>query len=151
MNIFLALADRYLWFLALAATVVYAYVLQARFAALGAAHAERAPGYERMLTWFTGLSGGLWVLMGAAIIAGGVPGVSAFLNPAAGGLWVIVWHGAFVGLLLGGAVWIFLRGGAQFLAEHPGLLPAWPPDAAAVKRVYGVVVALALAAELMIW
>lgn len=151
MEIVLALLGRHFWFLALAATVVGAYVFQRRFTALAAAHPERADGYERALTWFTGLSGGLWLLMGVGIVAGGVPSVLSYLDPARGNMYVLLWHAAVVGALLAGAVWVFLRGGARFVVDHPGLLHVAPSRPGQVKLLYTLCLVAGLVVEAALW
>lgn len=96
---------------------VWGYKAQPRIAE----NPRTGPGYRRLIrSWF--IYGNVpWVVMGAGIIFGGIPSVFHYFNPRNGAYVIAFWLSVTV-LWVALIYWIFFRGGAEDLIEHPGLL-----------------------------
>lgn len=149
-GIFLLLT-RHFWAVLLIVTALNAAALRRRFRGFIAQHPERERAYGQMLAWFAGVNVLLWGTMGVGILFGGVPHIFAYLAPASGNPFVLAWHGLYVGLALLGLVWVFFRGGAEFLVDHPGLLRVGGLSPGLVKLWAGLVLLGGLLAEMTLW
>jgi hypothetical protein len=150
MDIFTFIA-RYFWLLALVMTGVNAAIYRRRLVILTVDHPERVEGYRRYIIGFVAVSGLLWLIMGAGIIFGGLPSVFAYFNPAAGNPFVLAWHATAVVLWVVGLIWLFFRGGAQFIIDHPGILNFNPTRPIHVQLWYLACLAGGVAGEVMMW
>jgi len=82
---------------------------------------ELETGYRRLICWWL-IGGNLpWLVMGAGIVLGGVPSVFHYFNPR-NGPFVIAFYVTIVILWIASFYWIFFRGGAEDLINHPGML-----------------------------
>ncbi len=63
-----------------------------------------------------------WVIMGIGLKVGGVSHLNDYLYPSNGNIFVFAWWTCLWGLILLFNYWIWFRGGAQMLIDHPGLL-----------------------------
>ena len=95
-------------------------------------HPELAEGYERLVRGFIMWGNLPWLVMGAGLTFGGVPGMDAFFvrprNP-----YVLAFHLTVVGLWIALGWWVFGGGGADDLARHPGLINLRNPTPSAIK------------------
>ena len=142
---------RYFWLFALAITGVNAFIYRQRIQALSAEHPERAEGYRRFLTGFVAVSALVWLVMGIGIMFGGVPTIFSYFSPATGNLFVWAWHATIVAVWIAGIVWLFFRGGAQFIIDHPGLANSTPTKPIQVQLWYLICLAGGIAGEVMMW
>ncbi len=81
-----------------------------------------------------------WVVMGAGIVFGGVPSVVHYFDPR-NGPFVIAFYVSVVVVWILTAYWVFLRGGAEALIRHPGLLYMPSQDPGAVKGLVALMLA----------
>jgi hypothetical protein len=99
-----------------------------------AAHPELEEGYRSLVRGWL-LYGNLpWIVMGAGIVFGGVPSVFHYFDPR-NGPYVIAWYVTVVALWILTAFWVFVRGGAEALIRHPGLLNLPSQEPWAVKAL----------------
>jgi hypothetical protein len=99
-------------------------------------------GGYRQLFWGVLFWGNLpWMVMGAEIELGGVPGIFSFFRPRDGNPFVLAWHGVVIVLWILGFYWLFARRGAEFLIDHPGLLRGNPKNPAVIRLYYCLAVA----------
>lgn len=150
MNIFLLITNHF-WLLALVVTAINAAFYRQRIATLAADHPERVEGYRRFLVGYVAVNAVVWLVMGFGVVVGGVPGAFAYLNPATGGPFVLLWHVTVVAVWIVGIVWLFFRGGAQFFIDHPGLLTFTPTRPWHMQLFYLACLAGGVAAEVMMW
>jgi hypothetical protein len=134
-----ALIVRHSWLLFIAVTCANGAAWWIRGKKEMALHPELAPGYRSLIRGWVVYGNIPWVVMGMGILFGGVPSAFDYLNPR-NGPFVVAWYVSVVALWVATAHWIFLRGGAEAMVRHPGLLNQPAPQASAIKGV----VALAL-------
>ena len=89
-----------------------------------------------------------WVVMGVGIVYGDVPSDFHYFDPR-NGPFVVAWYVTVVVLWVLTAYWVFLRGGAEALIRHPGLLnlpvqEPWAVKAAVVLMLLGGVAGLTM-------
>lgn len=78
-------------------------------------------GYRRLINGWVTYGNIPWLVMGAGIPFGGVPSVFHYLNPRNGPFVIMFWL-SVVAVWILTFYWLFLRGGAEELISHPGLL-----------------------------
>jgi hypothetical protein len=139
---------RYAWVLFIAVTCANGAIWWSRGKREIARHPELAEGYRSLLRGWLVFGNLPWLVMGAGILLGGVPGVFEYFNPR-NGPFVIAWYVTVVALWFATVFWIFLRGGAEALSRHPGLpnLPVqepWAVKALVVLMLAGGVAGLTM-------
>jgi len=77
-------------------------------------------GYRSLVRGFVVWGNIPWLIMGAGILFGGVPSIFHFFNPRSPNPFVTAWFGSIIVLWIACSHWLFLRGGAEQLARHPG-------------------------------
>ena len=90
-----------------------------------------------------------WVVMGIGCTVGGVPAVFSYFRPQDGNPCVLAFWVSLVLLWILGFYWMFFRGGAQALADCPGLLSEGIRSALMIKFLYVLGVASGVAAIIM--
>ena len=110
-----------IWLGFIAITFVTAAIWRRRGRKRIAEHPESAEGYRRLTRAFM-LWGNLpWVVMGLGLTLGSVDSVGSYLKPADANLWVVAFYLSIAVTWVFGLWWVFRRGGAQQLVDHPGL------------------------------
>ena len=94
-----------------------------------------------------------WVVMGFGVVFGGVPTGFHFFNPKDLNPFVLAFHAAIflhVALI---ARWVYFKGGAEFIAEHPDIMPmrGMPASPAAIKSFNALLIIVALTVEILMW
>jgi hypothetical protein len=134
MNAFLVF--RYFWLIAIAVTLANALILKIRSQDYIRQRPELARGYSRLF-WGVLFFGNLpWFVMGLGIEFGGVANTFSYFRPRDGNPFVLGFFGVVVLLWILGFYWIFVRQGAEFLIEHPGLFRGKPKSSATIKLFY---------------
>jgi hypothetical protein len=83
---------------------------------------ELREGYKKLIRGFILWGSIPWLLMGFGLLLGGVDSIFDYLQPRKANPWVMVWYLSAIVLLVLFLWWIFARGGAQKIVDHPGLL-----------------------------
>lgn len=113
---------RYFWLLMIAMTIGNGLLWWNRGRAARQQHPHLVVGYRRLIAWW--LIGGSipWLILGAAVLTGEIRSVIEVVDIIHAGRLTIAFFISvlFLGLALN--YYIFLRNGAQELADHPGLL-----------------------------
>ena len=63
-----------------------------------------------------------WIVMGIGCTIGKVPSAWQYFNPQNGNPYVLAWFASVFLLWILGTYWLFLKGGAETLAKHPGII-----------------------------
>ena len=98
-----------------------------------------------------------WVIMGIGNLSGATSSLLDFLQPRDLNPMVLAFHLYIIILYLLGGYWIYLRGGAEFIERHPGLIRSRSPTgvsevtAKQMKFFYPLMVAGGLLAMIMMW
>jgi hypothetical protein len=86
---------------------------------------ERDPslteGYRSLIRGYVTWGNIPWVVMGSGILFGGVPSMFHYFNPRYPNPFVAAFFGSIFVLWAAGTYWLFARGGAEQLINHPGL------------------------------
>lgn len=89
-------------------------------------HIARRPelrqGYKRLILNFVFWGSIPWLLMGMGLSVGSAASIFDYLKPREADPWVLGWYAACIGIWIRCLWWIFKQGGAQELADHPGLM-----------------------------
>lgn len=112
MNLFLFLG-RYFWLVCLAMTAInYARGIRS-LAVKGPSDPTASVEAIALRRWFAIASALPWVVMGWAIMLGGVPNFWYFFRPQDRNSYVLAWFATLFGLALYFAYWVFFCGGAE--------------------------------------
>ena len=106
----------------------------------GRPYRERDPslteGYRSLVRGFLFWGNVPWLVMGLGILVGDVPTIFHYFNPRSLDPFVLGWFGSIFFLWVLGTHWIFLRGGAERLVDHPGLIRPQSRSPAAIKNLW---------------
>jgi len=112
MNLF-SFLGRYFWLVCLAITAInYARGIRS-LSSKAPADPLGSPEAIELRRWFAIGQGLPWVVMGWAIMLGGVPNIWYFFRPQDRNPYVLAWFATVFGLALYFAYWVFFRGGAE--------------------------------------
>ena len=104
---------RYFWALGLIVSA-YHYVLGMRaLASKGPSDPRASPAAISLRRWFAVVGAVPWVVMGWAIIIGGVTNIWYFFRPQDHNPYVLAWFATLFILAVGFAFWVFLLEGAE--------------------------------------
>jgi hypothetical protein len=115
MNLFSSVG-RYFWLLCLGLSA-YRYVVGIRsIATMGPSDPRASPAAIALRRWFALVSALPWVVMGWAILIGGVPNIWYFFRPQDRNPYVWVWFATLFAIAFGFAFWVFILAGAEKVA-----------------------------------
>lgn len=84
---------------------------------------ERKESYNKLIKGWLIYANIPWVIMGFGMLTGITNDMRDFFNPSQMNLIVLVFFFSIIFLWLLGSYWIYLKGGAEMLVEHPGFIP----------------------------
>ena len=117
-----ALINKWAWAFFILVTLVNAAAFVNRGRRESQANPERREGYRTITRAFVIWCNLPWVVMGVGRVYGGVPSIFSFFRPRDGNPYVIAFFCSVFLLWTLVTYWLILRGGAQKLVDHPGLL-----------------------------
>jgi hypothetical protein len=127
---------RYFWMAGIAVNLVNALVLKSRSRSFIEQRPELAAGYAKLFYGVIFWGSLPWIVMGAGMVSGGVPSLISYFHPRDGNPFVIAFFGIVILLWLLGFYWLFVRRGAEFIVEHPGLFQGDPKSPAMIRAIY---------------
>jgi hypothetical protein len=130
----MGLIFRHAWLISIAVTCANGVSWWVRGKKEMAQHPELVAGYRSLIRGLVVYGNIPWVVMGIGILFGGVPSVFDYFNPR-NGPFVVAWYVSVVALWVATAYWIFLRGGAEAMIRHPGLLNLPAPQPSGIKAL----------------
>ena len=130
---FFVFLSRYFWLVGLGVNGINAAIFRARSQAYIRQNPALAPGYNTLIRGFLICSSLPFLTMGFGILVGDVPTIWHFLYPYAGNPYVLVWWAVYWLTLAFLTHWVVLRGGAEMLISHPGLMRGNPKNPKMVK------------------
>src|SRR5574337_947937 len=109
------------WIVFIAITFINAFIQRSRISGIVAQKPELKPGYSKLIQGYLVYMNIPWLVMGAGNIFGHVP-LQQYLNLHSHNLFVLAFFVTLIVLLFFFCIWVFFRGGAAFLARHPGFI-----------------------------
>jgi len=119
---FFAIILKQFWIACILVTFVNGIIFHFRSRKRVKENPELTDGYRKIIKGFVLWGNIPWVVMGIGCTIGGIPSVFHFFNPKDVNPYVLAFFGSVVFIWAMGTYWLFLRGGAQMLVQHPGLL-----------------------------
>ncbi len=107
---------RYFWLLCLALSAVNYAIGMRSLASMDSSDPRASAGAVALRRWFVIVSDIPWVVMGWAILVGGVPNVWYFFRPQDRNPYVLAWFASTFAIAVGFAFWVFILGGAEKVA-----------------------------------
>jgi len=137
---------RHGWLVFVVVTTLNALILRVRSRSRIRERPALAPGYHRLFLGILIWENLPWLVMGIGIELGGVPTMFSYFNPGSGNPFILAWYAVIAGLWSLGFYWLFFRGGAAFLVEHPGVFRIDLGSPTTVKVWYCALVGIAISA-----
>ncbi len=110
------------WIVLIVVTCANAVYFKKRSQANIDADSSLSEGYSKLFKGYLIWMNIPWVVMGVGCTVGGVPSVWHYFNPQDGNPYVLAWFGSVFLLWILGTYWVFLKGGAETLVRHPGII-----------------------------
>jgi len=116
------LISKYFWIAAILFTATNFLFFRKRSEAYIKANPQLLEGYIALFRGYLFWMNLPWIIMGLGCTVGGVPSVWYYFRPKDGNPYVLAWFGSVFVLWILGTLWLFFKGGAQKLSEHPGAI-----------------------------
>jgi hypothetical protein len=113
---------RTFWLFAIIITILNAYFYKLRFAKIIEQKPELKDGYNKLVKGYVFYLNIPWVVMGIGMIFGNVSSVFDYFRPGSGNPFILAFYISILSLWVLGLIWIWLKGGAEFIIMYPGLL-----------------------------
>ena len=139
------------WVLLILGSVYSAFLMKFRSRKFIQKQPELREGYDRLFIGELIYLNVPWVIAGAGIILGGVPGFFSYFTSGSGNLFILAFQLSIVVLCVMMGWWVFFKGGAEFLANHPGVLGPAIRSPALMKVLIGGLLAFGIVAIFSIW
>ena len=117
-----AFISKYFWLVAIVFTAINFLIFKRRSEKHIKENPELAKGYSALFRGYLFWINVPWIIMGIGCTIGGVPSVWYYFRPRDGNPYVLAWFGSVFTLWILSTFWLFFRGGAEILANHPGML-----------------------------
>jgi hypothetical protein len=121
MNPFTLMSD-YFWLIAITVTVINWAMFRKRAQKYITDNPTLREGYQALFRGYLIWMNVPWVVMGLGSMVGGAPSVWHYFRPQDGNPYVLTWFATLFLLWILGTYWLFFRGGAETLAQHPGAI-----------------------------
>ncbi len=110
------------WIMFIAVTIVNGLIWKNRSKQYIAEKPERKEGYNSLIRGFLIYGNIPWVIMGIGMLTGMTHSIFEFFNPSQMKPIVTLFFLSIIFLWIRGAYWIYFKGGAEYLVDHPGLI-----------------------------
>ncbi len=122
MNLIANLIFRQFWLLSLIIEFLTALIITFRASKEIRKNPNLRDGYKRFITGYLIFFSLPWLVMGAGMTVGKIPDLAVFFFPRTINIYLVLFLASIVLVWASAFVWIFLKGGAEFLSSHPA---AW--------------------------
>lgn len=110
------------WFVLIVVTIANGAIWKLKSKKYIAEKPEREQGYDKLIMGWLIYGNIPWIIMGIGMLTGLTKSMDEFLRPSQMNLVVIVFFFSIVLLWIYGSYWIYFKGGAESLVEHPGFI-----------------------------
>lgn len=148
---------RHAWILFIVVNIVNGFILNYRSKKHIAQNPELEAGYRQYLKGWLIYGNIPWVIMMIGNLSGLTHSIYEYFNPKTLNPMVLTFHLSIIVLWVLGVRWIFFKGGAEFIENHPGL---WRKSsfngstdvtAKQVKLFFPLMLAGGIAGMVMMW
>jgi len=145
------------WIVLMAITLVNGFLLKIRFNKYISEHPELIDGYNKIIKVWLIFGSFPWVIIMIGSLTGLTQNISEYFNPMAMNPMVLVFHFIMISVWLIAAVWIFFRGGAEFIASHPGVIRTSilnngaANSAISIKIFFSIILIVTLTIMAIVW
>jgi hypothetical protein len=116
-----SMISKWFWVLCILVMLINAAVFRFR----ANKHIKKNPsletGYKKIIKGFVMWGSIPWIVMGIGCTVGGIPSVWNYFNPSEGDPYGLAFFGSVFLIWISGSYWIFFKGGALELVNHPGI------------------------------
>lgn len=141
----------YFWILGMLAVVMGTIYLRNSWKKIVEVQPELRKGYDQLLLGYLVFFNIPWIVMGIGMIFGGIPSSLSFFKPRNGSIFILAFYISIVLLWILGAWWLYFKGGAEFLIEHPGSMNSTFNSPKQVKFFYAVTLVFGIVAMILMW
>lgn len=113
---FFSIVGRYFWLLCLIISAINYAVGMRSLASMGPSDPRASAAAVALRRWFVVVSDLPWIVMGWAILVGGVPNIWYFFRPQDRNPYVLVWFATVFAIFVWFAFWVFILAGAEKVA-----------------------------------
>jgi hypothetical protein len=149
---------RHFWVMLIAVTTINGIIFKIRSQRYIADNSDLKDGYNKLIKGWLIYGNIPWVIMAIGDLTGITNGVWDYFPPKSMNPMVLGFHFSIVILWILGSNWIYRRGGADFLAKHPGLItfdgPGFKQDITSpntIKIIWGLFLVSGIAGMIMMW
>jgi hypothetical protein len=149
---------RYTWVMFIAVTIINGIIFKTRSQRYIADNPDLKDGYDKLIKGWLFYGNIPWVIMAIGDMTGITNGVWNYFHPKSMNPMVLVFHFSIVVIWILGSNWIYLRGGADFLARHPGLIKFHGPglykditSPKTIKMIWALALLGGIAGMTMMW
>lgn len=143
--------SQYFWLLAIIVTCLNAFYLHARSRQEIANNPALKEGYTKIVRGYLFYFNLPWLGMGIGMTIGHVPTVFHFFQPREGNPFVIAFHLTSIAIGTLGMVWVYLKGGAEFILKHQGIFSRGFASPLSLKLFLALSSAGGVVAEILAW
>ena len=149
---------KYTWIFFIIGTIINGIVFKIRSEKYITANPELKPGYDKLIKGWLVFGNIPWIIIGIGNLSGITNSIWDYFNPKSLNPMVLVFHLSIIIIWILGSRWIYLKGGAEFLVRHPGLVKFNGPgfsnnieSPTAIKIFWGVCLLGGIAGMIMMW
>lgn len=149
---------KHAWVLFIAVTIINGIAFRIRSQKYVAENPSLKAGYDKLIKGCLVWGNIPWLVMAVGDLTGITNGVWDYFYPRSMNPMVLMFDFVLIALWVMGSYWIYVRGGAAFLAKHPGLIrfraPGFSEDITSprtIKIFWALAVAGGIVGMTMMW
>jgi hypothetical protein len=110
------------WVMFIVVTIANGLIWKSKSKKYIAEKPERKYGYDKLIKGWIIYGNIPWAIMGIGMLTGMTKSMDEFFNPSQKNPIVIVFFLSIIFLWIFGSYWIYFKGGAEKLVDHPGMI-----------------------------
>ncbi len=112
----------HLWIIFIVVTIANGLIWKSNSKKYIAEKPERKDGYHKLIKGWLIYANIPWAIMGIGMLTGITKSIDEFFNPKQINPIVTIFHLSIIFLWIIGSYWMYFRGGAEKLVDHPGMI-----------------------------
>lgn len=139
------------WIFFILVTIINAISLKHRSREYIAENPNLEEGYNKFFRGILIFGNIPWLIMAIGNISQLTDSIFQYFYPRSLNPIVLIFHLSIIYLYVHGSIWIYLKNGAEFIANHPGLMNPQNVTAKQVKIFYPLILAGGIIAFVVMW